>query len=535
MAPPSASPPSSPSPPPVQPSVPASPHQELPARLSMATADDPTLALTPSEPEAAIPAGGGEVSASATNSTTPRSSKRIMKRKADVAARSVERKKKLTRLTPATLDELLGATPSTATPRLDAAPPRTKAAGKQKLGTAARAAKAARTLSSKRSAAASGAERAGITEPNRQPVSTGNSNRAHHHERHSIIYLDSPPSPSQGDGAATAPSPANTTAGTSLSMPPAVGPPSAHAALSGPLGHEGMDTFDLASFLTAPQPSIAPLPASTEVGPASDGALGRLLAQVGSLNALVLDMSRRLDAAETTAPDLSAPPRGGVPQPILANSPQRNSWTLPAVGSNALPPVQLRELRSTSFPSSTHRSRGEYAPHVTHILAAYRSISSLSRPDGAFIPPTDTLLWIRGLTSIPFDSSIATATGLYGVRIGSQGLSLSHFRPLSDDERLTRSSNNTNFSLDFSTAAQPPQPAKCATYDDILLAISGLSAFGVALWYPHMYHLLDRLRRRPSGGGLAYVVARFLRGHRGHRVQIRGLAPRPTEPPIRSD
>ncbi|KAE9077246.1 hypothetical protein PF005_g24928 [Phytophthora fragariae] len=499
MAPPSASPPSSPSPPPAQPSVPASQHQELPARLSTATADDPTLALTPSEPEAAIPAGEGEVSASATNSTTPRSSKRIMKRKADVAARSVERKKKLTRLTPATLDELLGATTSTATPRLDAAPPRTKAAGKQKLGTAARAAKAARTLSSKRSAAASGAERAGITEPNRQPVSTGNSKRAHHHERHSIIYLDSPPSPSQGDGAATAPPPANTTAGTSLSMPPAVGPPSAHAALSGPLGHEGMDTFDLASFLTAPQPSIAPLPASTEVGPASDGALGSLLAQVGSLNALVLDMSRRLDAAETTAPDLSAPPRGGVPQPILANSPQRNSWTLPAVGSNALPPVQLRELRSTSFPSSTHRSRGE------------------------------------GLTSIPFDSSIATATGLYGVRIGSQGLSLSHFRPLSDDERLTRSSNNTNFSLDFSTAAQLPQPAKCATYDDILLAISGLSAFGVALWYPHMNHLLDRLRRRPSGGGLAYVVARFLRGHRGHRVQIRGLAPRPTEPPIRLD
>ncbi|EGZ07974.1 hypothetical protein PHYSODRAFT_526875, partial [Phytophthora sojae] len=96
---------------------------------------------------------------------------------------------------------------------------------------------------------------------------------------------------------------------------------------------------------------------------------------------------------------------------------------------------------------------------------------------------------------IPFDSSIATTSGLYGVHIGSQGLSLSHFRPLSDDERLKRSSNNTNISLDFSSAAQPPQLAECTTYDDILLALSGLSSFGATHWYPHMNRLLDQLRR----------------------------------------
>ncbi|EGZ23218.1 hypothetical protein PHYSODRAFT_482091, partial [Phytophthora sojae] len=149
---------------------------------------------------------------------------------------------------------------------------------------------------------------------------------------------------------------------------------------------------------------------------------------------------------------------------------------------------------------------------------------------------------------IPFDSSIATASGLYGVRIGSQGLSLSHFRHLSDDERLKRSSNNTNFSLDFSSAAQPPQPAECTTYDDILLALSGLSSFGATHWYPHMNRLLDQLRRfvfdnqRADPANTSERVTRtlqyanvylgravahlsedsegFLRRHRGNRVQV---------------
>ncbi|EGZ21165.1 hypothetical protein PHYSODRAFT_490847, partial [Phytophthora sojae] len=85
---------------------------------------------------------------------------------------------------------------------------------------------------------------------------------------------------------------------------------------------------------------------------------------------------------------------------------------------------------------------------------------------------------------------------LYSVRLGSQGLSLSSFRPLSDDERLTRSSNNANFSTDFSSTAQPPQaPATCASYDDIFLALSGLTAFANMFWYPHMIRLVDRIRR----------------------------------------
>ncbi|EGZ14451.1 hypothetical protein PHYSODRAFT_508073 [Phytophthora sojae] len=83
------------------------------------------------------------------------------------------------------------------------------------------------------------------------------------------------------------------------------------------------------------------------------------------------------------------------------------------------------------------------------------------------------MISFRVAFDIPFDMTIPTAHGLYSVRLGSQGLSLSSFRPLSDDERLTRSSNNANFSTDFSSTAQPLQaPATCASYDDIFLALS---------------------------------------------------------------
>ncbi|EGZ21663.1 hypothetical protein PHYSODRAFT_493999 [Phytophthora sojae] len=114
-----------------------------------------------------------------------------------------------------------------------------------------------------------------------------------------------------------------------------------------------------------------------------------------------------------------------------------------------------------------------------------------------YTPPTDTVIAFRNAASlIPFDVSNATATGLYGVRIGSQGLSIRHFTPLSANERLVRSSSNANFSIDFSSVTAPAEPpTTCPSYDVILLALSGLSAFGSAFWYPHMISLLDRLRR----------------------------------------
>lgn len=90
-----------------------------------------------------------------------------------------------------------------------------------------------------------------------------------------------------------------------------------------------------------------------------------------------------------------------------------------------------------------------------HVLAAYCSIPRLSRTDGAFTPPTDTFVWLRSLTSIPFDTSIVTATRIYGVRIGSKDcrLATSDLYPM--EKRLTRISNNTNFSLDLTHQRRP--------------------------------------------------------------------------------
>ncbi|EGZ19284.1 hypothetical protein PHYSODRAFT_489238, partial [Phytophthora sojae] len=78
------------------------------------------------------------------------------------------------------------------------------------------------------------------------------------------------------------------------------------------------------------------------------------------------------------------------------------------------------------------------------------------------------------------------------------------FRPLSDDERLTRSSNNANFSTDFSSSAQPPQaPATCASYDGIFLALSGLTAFANIFWYLHRIRLVGKIWRFVSDNQIA--------------------------------
>lgn len=70
-----------------------------------------------------------------------------------------------------------------------------------------------------------------------------------------------------------------------------------------------------------------------------------------------------------------------------------------------------------------------------------------------------------------------------------------HFRPLSEMEQLLRGSTNAKFALDFGTGAVPPAATpQCATYEDLLAAISGLISFGDTLFFDHVRRLASRLK-----------------------------------------
>ncbi|KAE9306870.1 hypothetical protein PF008_g21369 [Phytophthora fragariae] len=150
-------------------------------------------------------------------------------------------------------------------------------------------------------------------------------------------------------------------------------------------------TFDLASFLASTLTTPAPATVGADDGWPAIDAVECLATQVNSLSALVLDLRGQISAASVSASTIPTQPRHTTLQPMSIGKATSSSWTLPASSLYELPPIQLRELRTASFPAPTRRFRGEYSPHPTHVLAAYRSIPSLSRTDGAFTPPTDTL------------------------------------------------------------------------------------------------------------------------------------------------
>ncbi|KAE9358967.1 hypothetical protein PR003_g1013 [Phytophthora rubi] len=63
-------------------------------------------------------------------------------------------------------------------------------------------------------------------------------------------------------------------------------------------------------------------------------------------------------------------------------------------------------------------------------------------------------------------------------------------------EQLRRGSTNANFAMDFGAGAVlPATTPQCATYEDLLAAISGLTSFGDALFYDHVRRLTSRLKR----------------------------------------
>ncbi|KAE9245303.1 hypothetical protein PF002_g7320 [Phytophthora fragariae] len=265
---PSSSPVAASSPPPTQqPAV-------APPATSPATASIPPAA-TPTQPAPTVGSGEDAARPPLAGGLTHRASKRLQKRKADVAARSAERKSKLARSAPPpsgfSLEALLAAPPV-----LAAAPAvRTKAAGKQKAGSASRAArKPTQPTGPATSDAATGGGSggaptlvSGAKAPDRhRRVATASPSPA----RHTVIYLDSPMPPVSGASGVT--------------LARTAFPPMPNASRDG----DTEENFDLASFLestSAPPPGGATRPSDAgylHTQPAqttADEAAARLIAQ----------------------------------------------------------------------------------------------------------------------------------------------------------------------------------------------------------------------------------------------------------------
>ncbi|KAI9987725.1 hypothetical protein PInf_023769 [Phytophthora infestans] len=160
-----------------------------------------------------------------------------------------------------------------------------------------------------------------------------------------------------------------------------------------------------------------------------------------------------------------------------------------------LPPRPVCYRSCTSFPERPKKAKGEYNPPQAHLLAGGRMFKNLLSQEGKPLSAMSFVLWIREAECIKFLVNPAVLMALFSGRLGSRGLTLLHFREVSEMESLVIGSNNGNFGSDFSPSAQlPPATTTCASYDDILDGIHGLASFGNEFRYDHVRKITSRLR-----------------------------------------
>ncbi|OWZ20982.1 hypothetical protein PHMEG_0004529 [Phytophthora megakarya] len=165
---------------------------------------------------------------------------------------------------------------------------------------------------------------------------------------------------------------------------------------------------------------------------------------------------------------------------------------------------RIKNLRCASFPAPRTQVKGEYYPPQTHQLAANRIFKVLSTP-GAHTSAMPFVKQFRELECVRFEISPAVLMALYSGRLGNRGLTILHFKPLTEMEQLRRGSTNANISSDFGAAvALPASTPQCETYEELVSAISGLTSFGDALFFEHIRRLVSRLKR--------FVLANMERG-----------------------
>ncbi|KAG1696804.1 hypothetical protein DVH05_017714 [Phytophthora capsici] len=284
---------------------------------------------------------------------------------------------------------------------------------------------------------------------------------------------------------------------TAAALAPTVSTPPTAFPLHGRISND----FNLEEFAQSFQPGHPRTNASVPPHAAA------LSDKVDQLFDMFADLQRQLRSQSGAPPQPVAPPAVPVRGPcatsntsVTAASPapaSGTSWTLPPAGSATdLPPAAISELRCDSFPVIRSRVKGEYYPPLAHQLAAHRMFRDLNTETGTWLSPMSFVLHLRELECVRFDAPPAVLMALYSGRLGSRGLTVMHFRPLSELELLERGSTNGNFSSDFGASASLPVTAvDCASYEDPLSAISGLISFGDALWFDHVRRLLSRTKR----------------------------------------
>ncbi|RLN72184.1 hypothetical protein BBO99_00009884, partial [Phytophthora kernoviae] len=145
-----------------------------------------------------------------------------------------------------------------------------------------------------------------------------------------------------------------------------------------------------------------------------------------------------------------------------------------------MPPGEVCYLTTTSFPEGAKKIKGDYNPPQAHLLAASRMFRGFGTETGKTL-------------SAMFQITPAVLVAIFSGRLGSRGLTLMHFKESSEMASLEDGSTNSNFSSDFSPSASlPPATIRCATYEDILDGLHGLSTLGQDVWYDYMRKLTSR-------------------------------------------
>ncbi|GMF48085.1 unnamed protein product [Phytophthora fragariaefolia] len=116
---------------------------------------------------------------------------------------------------------------------------------------------------------------------------------------------------------------------------------------------------------------------------------------------------------------------------------------------------------------------------------------SLTLRDQAFIPDTMSSADNPDVVDcVKFQATPSVLMVIFSGHLGSRGLTLTHFKEVSDMDNLDDGSTNANYSSDFSPSAVLPYARfACSSYEDILDAIHGQE-----MRYGHMLKLASRLR-----------------------------------------
>ncbi|KAF4314902.1 hypothetical protein G195_011280 [Phytophthora kernoviae 00238/432] len=241
--------------------------------------------------------------------------------------------------------------------------------------------------------------------------------------------------------------------------------------------------FDLGAFMASFEPgapSADTIPHGATM-PAVDSPASTRAAPMGA------EMATQLRAMVVSQPHALSPT-------ALAPSFVSSASTAPNA-KGEMSPGEVCYLTTASFPEGAKKGKCDYNPPQAHLLAACRMFRGFGTEIGKTLSAMSFVFWKRELESVKFQVTPTVLMAIFSGHLGSRGLTLMHFKEFSEIASLEDGSTNANFSSDFSPSASlPPATIRCATYEDILDGLHGLSALGQDVWYDYMRKLTSRLR-----------------------------------------